>query len=704
MQGSSSGTGHEGSYKIELKAYVSHVEVQGRHSGTYPVMVSITAESPTAAGKGMKRPIDLVVVLNVYEKGMKRQKLLVEAVNLVVEKLNSEAYDSRLAIVGGESTLLPMTSQSNAEAATKAVMAYYPLSSHTYTSMARALASAEKILYRRIDEDKVRRAGHIILISDSQDDVSSLLTWRFPWVSSFGFRDEGNARTMHSIATNPGCTYALLDDEHGCLTQALAATIDRITCYVAAEVKLMCECDKTVEIASIDAPRINYFISYDNKVAAEMVRMEAFMMIAYIIAIADDKNLYMAADELHQRWKLLKKSKYGKEAGEAISAVAAEMGEMETRLYNNYLWLEYMLSWQSHQQWQLPLPPLFMDQQPSAAGDHVLRTGVFAAIPETFQKGGLASPLAVLVRVVVPKSALAKVKRAPVDLIAVLDATCGCTEPTRIKKLLVKATDVVMKKLGDKDGLAVIHVQSADSATEPDVAPSRLLEISSKVSKVHTTSADDDNKTNNSPQILDDRPSEEKNRPGFIIVVSDIEDDSISGETLVTTKYTMHTFGFRGSGPRNTRAMKYIASTSKDGIYGVLNDHQDDIAKEFSTCIDKIISIVTMRMTLYIDIAENSREHFPHAVLSTRLLSWAANDRKSGSIFAGDLYAGTTRGFIVYVENIGKVFDYYNLYDLLTVHVKWLNASTGVQENVDGDRLVVMRQEEMNTMRSQLLA
>ncbi|XP_037482571.1 uncharacterized protein LOC119361496 [Triticum dicoccoides] len=136
-QGSSSGTGDEASSKLQLKAYIEQQE--GHTAHCIPVMVSITAPS----GK-LHSPVDLVVVLNVQDKQMKRQKLLVDAVKVVIDKLDGEA-DSRLAIVCDRSTVLPMTTGNRVKLAPEAVTVHYKKLGYTSTSMVRALATAEKV-------------------------------------------------------------------------------------------------------------------------------------------------------------------------------------------------------------------------------------------------------------------------------------------------------------------------------------------------------------------------------------------------------------------------------------------------------------------------------------------------------------------------------------------------------------------------------
>uniref|UniRef100_A0ACD5TX70 Uncharacterized protein n=1 Tax=Avena sativa TaxID=4498 RepID=A0ACD5TX70_AVESA len=588
--------------KLQVKAYAKVdperaklPEMIQRHTGDnipIPVMVSITAPSGMEA---QREPVDLVVVLHVrngQNVPKNWQELLKVALEVVTGKLDTKDC---LAVVPCMPNLLPM-SKENASA----LLSQYKTDGiKTDCSLVTALESAESIFNGRAYEDKKTRAGYIVVISNSKDDISSLITWRFLSVHAFGFRDAHNAWTIHTIAGSRDCSYAILDDELGRITQAFVATIDRITSAVGVmPIEIQLRCNAKVQISGIGSPRIRYSISenkrdatiwprahlagvptnfivhlntyslipdeykdlpgsgvltihakyYQNnqgasrtpatanipegqhgvvevldgnvgvvtvtegmygskEMAAEMVRLEAVKIINAIIEenkpdwdqlldaakkqrhrwtqlenydyghedekknleiqevvaeiIVENKTdwekLGAAADRLREGWTALKDSPCGREAGELISRLSSEMQEMEIRLYNNYMWPEYLLSWKSHQWWQMPLPPLFMDKL-HTDDDPLLRLSNTAKVDYVpkHKKG-----LPVLVRVVAPEVGLAKVKRAPVDVVAVLD-----TEKKTKKKLelLIKAMDVIMDKLGHQDRIAIIiPFQTADT-------------------------------------------------------------------------------------------------------------------------------------------------------------------------------------------------------------------------------------------------
>ncbi|CAL5028812.1 unnamed protein product [Urochloa decumbens] len=498
MQAPSSSSSASITGKFKTLQATAYAKVDARYDDCIPVMVSITALPGT-----MEEclPMDLVVVLHI-RKGRTTlpnnwEDLIAEAMATIVRKLG---YSDRLAVIPGKSTLVtPKLCRAD----------QHQLIITSQTTLTEDLESAESILYGRQDMEKKTRTGCIIIISNSNDDIDSLLSWRLRSVHAFGFRDAHNARTMHSISSSRDCSYAVLDDERGRITQAFSATVTRITSAAAAvpvEVKLMCE--QTVVLRAISIPGVSYYISYDDKaaimwprvhmagvttnivvyldgliqpkdlpqllevhlkygtvsekldvqlvrkgsvgskeVAAEIVRMEAVEIVTGVTA--EDKCewelLHAAADDLHGRWDTLLNSNCGREAAEAglISGLVAQMREMEARLYNNYYWLEYMLSWQSHQKRQLPLPQPFMDSQSTT--DPLLQLRILAkadgyGLPE-HQKG-----LPVMVRVMAPETALAMVRRASVDLILVIDASYGAKEKQKKTQerlhLLAKAQEV----------------------------------------------------------------------------------------------------------------------------------------------------------------------------------------------------------------------------------------------------------------------
>ncbi|EMS48735.1 hypothetical protein TRIUR3_11114 [Triticum urartu] len=557
MQGSSSA----GSSKLEVK----DAQPAESSSSSIPMMVSIMAPSTSTTAE-QRVPVDLVLLLHVhvrFKAPNKWQDLFMEAVRVVMDKLDDK---DRLAVVpggGGSSiskeslkyteTLLPMSSDNKASCSDAVRTAIQKCDN----SLVRALESANSILHGQggySSDEKERRAGYIMVISNSQEDMASLVTWRFRSVLAFGFRDARNARTMDAISRSRDCTYAILDDDRGRVTEAFAGTVDRIIsgdANRAVEVELEYVGHQEVVMTKVVAPHVSYFVSYDKRkiwasahlpgsgaaisfivdlsltpvppaevdlsglvtvrakyghapddtldrqqaltvnlkggcgcgskeVAAEMVRIKAIEIVDEITKDdeTDPEKLHALADELSERWADLSKSH-----GDIMSMLDAQMREMEIRLYNNYLWLEYMLSWRSHQWWQLPLPRMFME-------DPFVRLTVSATVDDA----STTHRRPVLLRIVAPEAGLAKAKRYPVHLVAVLDVSDEAGHGTNDKQVeeektrrrmaqLAEAMKLVMDKLSHKDRLAIVPVQSHSSAAAragpyPHAAVAGFLEMS----------------------------------------------------------------------------------------------------------------------------------------------------------------------------------------------------------------------------------
>ncbi|VAI41030.1 unnamed protein product [Triticum turgidum subsp. durum] len=846
-QGSSSGCS-DGSSKGEAKTAAEPAE-----SSIVPVMVRIMA--PSAIPEQEQRvPVDIAVVLHVhvrYNAPDKWWDLLMEAVRVVMDKLDERDH---LAIVpgggGGGSIskealqyteiLLPMSSDNKASCSDAVRTAIQKCDS----SLVRALESANSILYGQgYGYEKERRAAYIMVISNSQEDMSSLLTWRFRSVLAFGFRDARNGRAMHAITISRDCTYTILDDDWGSVTQAFIATVDRITSAAAnmpVEVELECVGHEEVVITAVRAPHLSYFVSCDKRkiwatarlpgsdaatsfvvdmsgvppdqvdlsgliavrakyvhvpddkldrqavtvnlegaggtkeVAAEIIRIKAIKIVDEISQKdeTDTEKLHALAQELCQRWTTLKNS-YGDRGAGLISMLSAEMREMEIRLYNNYLWLEYMLSWKSHQWWQLPLPLMFME-------DPFLRLRIYAKVDNASTVPAAAehprAGLPVLLRIVAPAAGLAKAKRYPVDLVAVLDVSDEAGHQTdddekveeeeektrRRMGQLKEAMKLVMDKLSHKDRLAIVPVQSSVAGAGPHAAALGLLEMSEQgrseaskkvqslvdlvlsklgtasaknmaphtqtshyrqqfkksiehvrkwlyipsVNSNTTTSASTDNQSRDSVigisvdvagcngvwkalvealKILDDREETKKDDPGFVIVISNSNDESIpQPQEAIKSKYIIHTFSFHNSGTRTSRAMHYLASSS-GGIYASLHDHRNQVTEAFTACIKRITSTIGVQTKVEITCSHSSIS-LP-GMESGEFGPCIGEDGRSVSIMVGNLYAGTAKNFMFYVDN-ARLDDYDNLSKLLKVHVEWENKFTGGSE-VHGQLVVV---------------
>ncbi|CAD6264360.1 unnamed protein product [Miscanthus lutarioriparius] len=607
------------------------------------------------------------------------------------------------------------------------------------------LESAESDLYNRKSEEKEEHAAHIIVISNSNEDLSSAVSWRFRSVHAFGFRDAHNGRKMGTIASNSESTYAVFDEGGDEISPAFAKSMEKITSGVEPlEVRL--KCGQDVVLSAICAPRISYFISNDKKFGIiwasarrtagtvtnfvvelqfpkhrwsskpnrgssthvsveakygrhpnskslkgackelnksvsvdflELLRMEAVKMVYDELTVPsvrdkyDCEQLHKAADRLDQKWTEAAKS----HSDTLLSGLDGEMRQMVTRLYNNYLWLEYMLSWKSQQRWPLPPIATAMDrrQRQATTDDPLLRMRVLAqvnAIPEPIRKPrrGL---LPVLVEVTVPVEGLAKAKRASLDLVVVLDVSCKASATREMKKkrleLLHQAMNFILKKLSYKDRLAIIHVDQSGDCAKLQKPSEVKVDFDFRRAHHHRVSKTNlSNYLTDAVKLLDGR-GEDNERLGLIILISDGDDISILRQKPQRCNYTVHTFGLHGE--RNSRTMHAIA-TDSSGIYAIINDHQDKITETFMACIRKVTCTIAVNTKVNI-ICSNTAGVKLSAIESGQFESSISDDKKFGSIFAGDLYAGAVKRFVAYLEKGQGYSDSRHLSSLLQVNVTW---------------------------------
>ncbi|CAL5018547.1 unnamed protein product [Urochloa decumbens] len=273
-KGSSSETGNSDEIKLNVYAKVD-AKLPERHKGWTPVMVSIPGPSGLAE---QRTPIDVVLLLHVHIRftaPANWHDLLYRATELLLEKLDD---NDRLAVVPAllkeakiifedavVATVKPkllLMSPENKTATRSAVMSSEAMRSNS--PLVRELESAESILYGRSNDDKKQRAGYIVVISNSNEDLSSVLSWRLRSIHAFGFHTSHNASTMYTITSSGDSTYAILDEDDQ-IAPAFTAIIDKIT-FAIEPVEIKIKCKEEVLLKEIYAPRICCFISSDEKV------------------------------------------------------------------------------------------------------------------------------------------------------------------------------------------------------------------------------------------------------------------------------------------------------------------------------------------------------------------------------------------------------------------------------------------------------
>uniref|UniRef100_A0A0E0DBC0 VWFA domain-containing protein n=1 Tax=Oryza meridionalis TaxID=40149 RepID=A0A0E0DBC0_9ORYZ len=837
-------TEHEAAQSIHFflsKCKLPPARAYAKVDDDIPVMVSITV--PSGISSVQRKPVDLVVVLHVrsdWKVPKNCMKLLVEAVSIVAETLGD---DDRLAILPVQPSLALVSAAESREAASAvstmilfgrgqddkenraghiivisntsddgvapvesllqpwrfpSVHAFSFRNSRNARTMHNIVTSSCDYTYAILDDEHgnttdafrttIRRITSSVqievkLVCEEKNVVLSSI--QAPLVSYFISSDKKATTIWASAHSDPAANSVATTNYIINLRNKGQATLflDQVPNMLKVE---NVKNDNQLPSSLVE----DVVVAIHEDAVAEMVRLKAIKVVDRISANdnQDWEQRHAAADELRGWWTMTRRNKlYAKVDWKAIaiSRLAAEMQEMEIRLYNDYLLREYMLSWLSHHQWRLPLPLLFIDRK--AIDDVPVQLEIFAQrlgctdlADWNRQKHGVA----VLARVKVPETGLAKQKTPFVDLVVVLDVGYRAMEmegkARERLQILSEAMGVILDKLKHKDRLAIIPVQSSltkhgasllemsdqgreqtftkiesfinlvakkstnhstqtwreklkntvkparncihissvnsslptptfpasqhANSTTARSAPAAADGITCKLSKVLLTNAIQPIEKSISDYLtcsnhknlqhaiflrkaamLDNRPQEEKDRIGVIIVISDNHDNSICMEAL-STNYNIHAFGFNGM--HNVRAMYNIASRS-NGMYDLLNDDRNLITEAFISCMNKITSIIVLGTEVDM-ICSSSRS--PGVALSTiecgQFESFMIDNARKSTIMVGALHATSVKNFLFYMDNV-REDDHDNIFKLFTVHVRCLPTPNTVDEKLN-NRLEVI--------------
>lgn len=186
--------------------------------------------------------------------------------------------------------------------------------------------------------------------------------------------------------------------------------------------------------------------------------------------------------------------------------------------------------------------------------------------------------------------------------------------------------------------------------------------------------------------MLDDRP-EEKDRVGFIIIISDSDDNSIC-QTALSPNYTIHAFGINRM--HNARAMYDIASRS-NGTYAVLNNENKQITEAFTSCINRITTIVVVGTKVDIKCSDYSADAALSTIEAGQFKTTAIdNAHKSCSIWIGSIQATSVKNFIFYMNNV-REGGHGSLSKQFTVQVSCYPALRTKEEKLNGETISLTR-------------
>lgn len=287
----------------------------------------------------------------------------------------------------------------------------------------------------------------------------------------------------------------------------------------------------------------------------------------------------------------------------------------------------------------------------------VSTTPVYPAIPW----GQEHDAFEVLVRVEAPPAAG---RRAPVDLVAVLDVSSSMNVPATPSgkssrlDLLKRAMKFIIKKLDSGDRLAIVafndHIVAEYGTGLLDMscdgrrdARRRVEELTAGGSTAFRPGLD------KAAKILDER-TDGKDRAGFIVLLTDGQEKSrikwsIEGMSTeieihaALRKYPVHTFGFSGSHDPN--ALLFIAQESR-GTYSFINENLARITGAFAVCLGGIKSVVAVDTRISLVASQQGGVQI-QSIESSGYGSYISGDGATGEIVIGALYAGEVKNFIV---------------------------------------------------------
>ncbi|KAK3139859.1 hypothetical protein QOZ80_5AG0391650 [Eleusine coracana subsp. coracana] len=247
----------------------------------------------------------------------------------------------------------------------------------------------------------------------------------------------------------------------------------------------------------------------------------------------------------------------------------------------------------------------------------------------------------------------------PIDVVTLLNVSqnmigpaASLTETQSRLDMLKKAMKFLLGQLNDDDRLAIIafndQVIKEHSTGLVEFSTSGWSAIEAKIDGL-IAKGDTALKPSleHAVELLDGR--EDKNRAGFIILISDGLDNSKFEWTdesipptdivrLLLRKYPVHTFGLCKG--HDSKALHFIAKESCGTYSSIADNLETKIMEALAVCLGGLKTVVAVNTCLNITSG---------SLKITRIDSGGYPQRGgSGSIFIGMLYAGEVKDFVVY--------------------------------------------------------
>ncbi|KAJ6800258.1 putative RING zinc finger and VWF domain family protein [Iris pallida] len=288
----------------------------------------------------------------------------------------------------------------------------------------------------------------------------------------------------------------------------------------------------------------------------------------------------------------------------------------------------------------------------------------FSAIPQAASEDNFT----ILVHLKAPlnsttqTSTASPTSRAPIDLVTVLDVS-GSMSGTKLA-LLKRAMGFVIQNLGPSDRLSVVAFSSTARRL---FHLRRMSELGRQQALQAVNSLSANGGTNigeglrKASKVIEQR--KEKNPVCSIILLSDGQDtytsglggshhsqadyrSSLSSSLRDSTAHSIpvHAFGF---GDDHDSVAMHLISEMSGGTFSYI-EAESTIQDAFAQCIGGLLSVVVQEMDVEIKLGHPDVEL--HTIKSGGYVSEVVEDKKSGSIHVGDLYAEEERDFLVSVS------------------------------------------------------
>ncbi|GER33522.1 zinc finger C3HC4-type RING finger family protein [Striga asiatica] len=300
-----------------------------------------------------------------------------------------------------------------------------------------------------------------------------------------------------------------------------------------------------------------------------------------------------------------------------------------------------------------PEPPLFNDDDDIITTDatspgknniphHDTFTGLVevTTYPEVsaLPKSASRNDFSILVNLKAPITA--KLPRAPVDLVTVLDVS-GSMAGTKLA-LLKRAMGFVIQNLGPFDRLSVI----AFSSTARRLFPLRRMTENGRQEALHSVNSLTSNGGTNiaeglrkATKVLTECKS--RNPISSIILLSDGQDTYTNRAPPSEYRVPIHAFGF---GADHDADSMHLISENSGGTFSFI-ETEGVIQDAFAQCIGGLLSVVVQELTVEVECVDPAVRLV--SVKSGSYKTSLAMDKRSVTIEVGDLYAEEERDFLV---------------------------------------------------------